>query len=235
MTQVTNPLQACSDIFFKPNGVFAATNVNHNWSWFPFVFVISLGLLPAYMYFNYVDFDWYRELIINMAYADISPNQQATIRDNMTSSNVSMFSMFGVILSFIVINCILAVYLNLATKSDEENLHGFTDWFGFTWWISMPSIVSAVLSLLVIATADTHQLDPVSLSPTSLAYWGNVEMSSAWFSLAQALRIENLWSMYFMAVGITQWTRIRGNKAYLIAVAPYVMIWGIWTLIIAIQ
>ena len=33
MSEVTNPIQACNDIFFKPNGVFKAVNEHNNWSW----------------------------------------------------------------------------------------------------------------------------------------------------------------------------------------------------------
>ena len=231
MSEVTNPIQACSDIFFKPNGVFAATNVKHNWSWFPFVLVIAMAILPAYMYFNFIDFDWYTDLLIESTMADTSPNEQQLFRDNMSRDNVLIFTLVGAFVGYLILNSILAVYLNLVTKSDEESLHGFTDWFGFTWWISMPSIVSAVLALLVIAMADSHQLEPISLSPTSLAYWANIEMGSEWFSLAQSIRIESLWTMYLIAVGVSQWTAIRGNKTYLIAVAPYAFIWGVWSLI----
>jgi uncharacterized membrane protein len=156
------------------------------------------------------------------------------VRDGMTKSSVLMLTMIFGFLGLILINSILAVYFNLATKSDEEHMHGFTDWFGFTWWVSMPSIISSVLALLVIALADTHQLDPVSLSPTSLAYWAGIDMASDWFSFAQSLRIESLWSMYLIAVGISQWTNIKGSKTYLIAVGPYLIIWGIWALITAL-
>ena len=93
MSEVTNPIQACSDIFFKPNGVFAATNVNHNWSWFPFILVTVLAILPGYMYFNFVDFDWYRELVISTGYADTSPNEQQMVREGMTKSSVLIISM----------------------------------------------------------------------------------------------------------------------------------------------
>ena len=131
MSEVTNPIQACSDIFFKPNGVFAATNVKHNWSWVPFIAVIVIAVLPAYMYFNFVDFDWYTDLIINSTYADVSPNEQNMIRQNMSQDSVLLFSVIGAFIGYIVLNSLLATYLNLATKSDEESLHGFTDWFGF--------------------------------------------------------------------------------------------------------
>ncbi|MBT0584793.1 YIP1 family protein [Alteromonas oceanisediminis] len=228
MSEVTNPIQACSEIFIKPNGVFAATNVKHNWSWFPFILVIALAILPAYLYFNFVDFEWYKDLIINSSYADTSPNEQAMIRNNMSAGSMQIFSVVGAFVGYIVINAIVATYLNLMTKSDEQSTHGFTDWYGFTWWISMPSVVAGLIALVVILLADSHQLSPVALSPTSLAYWFGLELGSPWFGLLQSMRIESLWSIYLIAVGLTQWTAIRGSKTYIIAAAPYLIIWGVW-------
>lgn len=183
------------------------------------------------MYFNFVDFEWYTEIVISSTYADVSPNEQDMIRNNMTKDSVLIFSAVGAFIGYIILNSILAIYLNLATKSDEESLHGFTDWFGFTWWVSMPAIISAVLGLLVILLADSNQLDPVSLSPTSLAYWAGLDIGSDWFALTQSIRIESFWSMYLIAVGVSQWTNFNGNKTYIIAIAPYAAIWGIWGVI----
>jgi hypothetical protein len=183
------------------------------------------------MYFNFVDFEWYTDLIVNSTYADVSPNEQDMIRQNMTRDSVLLFSFVGAFVGYIVLNSLLAIYLNLSTKSDEDSLHGFTDWFGFTWWVSMPSLVSAVLALLMLTLAESNQLDPASLSPTSLAYWAGLDVGSQWYALAQSIRLESFWSMYLIAVGISQWTNIRGNKTYIIGIAPYAFIWGVWTLI----
>ncbi|MDM7860006.1 YIP1 family protein [Alteromonas sp. ASW11-36] len=235
MSQVTNPIQACSEIFFKPNGVFAALNVKHNWSWIPFILVITATILPAYVYFNFVDFEWYREIFINANYGDISPNEQENYRNSMTIDTILMFTIVGTIVGSLFINAILAVYFNLVTKSDEQNTNGFTDWFGFTWWIAMPGIISAMIALIVVALATNHQLDPVSLSPTSAAFLFNVSMESEWFGWAQGVRIETFWTIYLAAVGISQWTGIRGNKTYIIAAIPYFLLWGIWGLITAMS
>ena len=45
MHNVTNPFQACNDIFFKPNGVFKAVGENNNWSWMPFILIMAISLV----------------------------------------------------------------------------------------------------------------------------------------------------------------------------------------------
>ena len=234
METVSNPFQACNDIYFKPNRVFATLTEKHNWSWLAFIFVITLAILPSYFYFNFIDFEWYRELIINSTFADVSPAEQDAVRNSITKDQTIMFSIIGPFVGMIFINAILAVYLNLATKVDEENLNGFTDWYGFTWWVSMPVIVSSLAGIAAILLADSHQLSPVTLGPTTLAFVLGIELGSDWFSLTQSIRLESFWSMYLIAVGVAQWTKIPTNKCYLIAAAPYFAVWAIWAAIVAI-
>ena len=228
MEKVSNPFQACNDIFFKPNRVFATLAETHNWSWLAFIIVIAVGILPGYMYFNFVDFEWYRELVISASFADVSPAEQDMVRQSMTQGQTQTFNLISIVLGSIVVNAVLAIYLNITTKMDEENVNGFTDWYGFTWWVSLPLVVGSVLSILVILMASDHQLSPVDLNPTALAYWLGLNMGSEWFTLTQMIRLEAFWTMYLIAVGISQWTKLPAQKAYLIAAAPYIGIWTIW-------
>ena len=234
MEKVSNPFQACNDIFFKPNRVFATLLEKHNWSWLAFAIVIVVGVLPSYMYFNFVDFDWYRELVITTSFADVSPAEQDMVRQSMSPEQTLTFSLIGVVIGSIIINAVMAIYLNITTKMDEENINGFTDWYGFTWWVSLPMVVGSLISILIILMASDHQLPPTDLNPTSLAYWLGIEMGSDWFTLTQMVRLETFWSMYLIAVGISQWTRLPAQKAYIIAAAPYLTIWTIWTVILVI-
>jgi hypothetical protein len=229
---VSNPFQACNDIFFKPNGVFKAIGEKQNWSWIPFFILMIMAVVPGYLYINFVDFDFYVDLIINNQYANSSPAEQQMIRDNMNPSQIQLFMIVASIIGFIIINAILALYLNFATKSDENNLNGYTDWYGFTWWASMPIVLNSALAMLIIALADDHQIGPEALNPTSIGYLLNIAMDSPWYTLSQSIRLESFWTMYLISVGVAQWTNFSNKKAILVAVAPYVIIWLVWLLFI---
>ncbi len=220
------------DIFIKPNRVFATIADTHNWSWLPFILISILSALPLYYYFNFVDFDWYRNLIIETSAGDLSPAEIDVMRQAMQQPQILWVSIFGVIFSGIIANAVLALYLNFATKADEECVQGFTDWYGFSWWVSMPTIVTSFISLLIVLFASDNQLSPITLGPTSLAFLLSVAMDSAWFSLAQAIRLESFWVMYLIAVGVSQWTKLPANRTYIIAVAPFLLIWGVWTAVL---
>jgi hypothetical protein len=232
MQQVSNPFQAMVDIFVKPNRVFATISDTHNWSWLPFLLISVVSALPIYYYFNLIDFDWYRELIIQSTGSDLSPLEQNTMRSNMHQAQILWISVFGAMLSAVIANAVLALYLNITTKADEECVQGYTDWFGFAWWVSMPAIVTSLLALLVVLITQDTELSPVSLGPTSLAFIFAVPMDSDWFTLAQSIRLESVWVMYLIAVGLNQWTQLPAKKTYIIAIVPYLLIWLIWALIL---
>jgi hypothetical protein len=232
MDKVSNPFQAMKDIFVKPNQVFATINETYNWSWVPFICISMVSAIPVYMYFNFVDFSWYTEFMVQSLSGNLSPAEQSMLRNNMTDQAQSLWAgVFSSIFVVILSNAILALYLNIITKADEECIQGYTDWYGFSWWVSIPVIISSLIAALVVLLATDSQLSPMSLSPTSMAFIFNVGMDSAWSSFAQSIRLESFWVMYLIAVGLSQWTQIPTKKTYIIAIAPYAIIWVGWALI----
>jgi hypothetical protein len=232
MDKVSNPFQAMKDIFVKPNQVFATINETYNWSWVPFICISMVSAIPVYMYFNFVDFTWYTEFMVQSLSGNLSPAEQSMLRNNMTDQAQSLWAgVFSSIFVVILSNAILALYLNIITKADEECIQGYTDWYGFSWWVSIPVIISSLIAALVVLLATDSQLSPMSLSPTSMAFIFNVGMDSAWSSFAQSIRLESFWVMYLIAVGLSQWTQIPTKKTYIIAIAPYAIIWVGWALI----
>ena len=232
MDKVSNPFQAMKDIFVKPNQVFATVNETYNWSWVPFICISMVSAIPVYMYFNFVDFSWYTEFMVQSLSGNLSPAEQSMLRNNMTDQAQSLWAgIFSSIFVVILSNAILALYLNIITKADEECIQGYTDWYGFSWWVSIPVIISSLIAALVVLLATDSQLSPMSLSPTSMAFIFNVGMDSAWSSFAQSIRLESFWVMYLIAVGLSQWTQIPTKKTYIIAIAPYAIIWVGWALI----
>ncbi len=234
MHTVTNPIQACNDIFFRPNGVFKAVNEHNNWSWIPFIIVVLMGLLPQYLYLNTVDFGWYQDTIINAQYGDLSPAEQDTYRQGMTKTAITAFAVVGTVIGMIVINAIVATYLNLATRSDETNANGFTDWYGFTWWAGMPIVFSALIGIVLLLLNNDPQISPAITLPLSLAYWFNVPMTSDWFAFLQSIRLDTIWSIYLTMVGVSQWTSFSVKKSAVVAIAPFAIIWSIWLLVVVL-
>lgn len=226
-----NPLQACLDVLFKPNKVFAALSDKNNWSWVPFIIVAILGTLPMYMYLNTVDMNWYVDLQVNATLSGVSPAEQQNLRDLLLAQNTrSAYTIVAMVAGLIITNAFFAYYLKIATRSDERNVNGFAEWYGFSWWTQLPVVITALSALLVIGFASTDQLMPGRLNVTSLGYILGVEFTSSWFALAQSIKLETIWSIYLIATGLNQWTNLSPKRTMLVAAGPYAVIWGVWTL-----
>lgn len=232
MQSVTNPFQACRDIILKPNGVFAVLRTTDNWSWIPFILVTIATLAPVYSYFHSVDLHWYTELMIQSSAANISPAEQQFLRNSMTKTNLLWSTSIATFFSLIVGNAILALYLSICAKADEECVQGFTDWYGLTWWINLPSVLFNLLALMLILVSQGGQMTPVVMNPASLAYLLSVSEQSPWYNLCQTIRLENMWMIYLIAVAVGQWTNLSKNRCYLIAILPFALIWLIWAMLL---
>ncbi|MEC8231740.1 MAG: YIP1 family protein [Pseudomonadota bacterium] len=227
MHTVSNPFQACNDIFFKPNGVFKAVGENNNWSWMPFFLVMGVTLASQYLYVSFVDIEWFANLNI-AAQGDMSPAEEEQMRAFLNRGTLLWSQLIGAFLILIIINAVYAVYLNLATRSDDSHVFGFTDWYGFSWWLSMPYVLTGLIGVALLMFSGDHQVSPAIMAPTSLSFLLSVPMDSPWFAFTQAIRLELFWGIYLAMVGISQWTSFSRQKAAVVACAPYVIIYGIW-------
>lgn len=227
MQSVSNPFSASLNVLFKPNGVFSILSEKQNWSWIPFLLVVLSAVLPIYLYFSMIDFDWYIDLMTSNSPPEVKAMMQST-----NANQMRITSSFAVFVGALISGVVFAIYLNLVTKIDPDNVNGFTDWYGFSWWVSMPMVVGNIVSLALIVTVSDAQMTPNVLYPLSLAFVFNVGIGSEWLGLLQSTGLSTLWSIYLMAIGITKWTNISTQKAFLFAAAPFVVIWLIWVAII---
>lgn len=224
MHQINNVLEACNGVFLKPNGVFKALKEKNNWSWVPFLIIMALGVLINYLYFTTVDVNWYQDQIIQSQYADVSPSEQDMVRQSLSQSAMMMFALVSATLGAIIFAAIYAAYFTFVGRRDDECVQGYTDWYGFVWWISMPSILNSLIGLVLLLVASDHQIMPTTLLPLSLAYLLNIDMGSDWFGIGQFIRLDLFWTIYLTVVGLKQWTQFSNKQALIAAVIPHAII-----------
>jgi hypothetical protein len=232
---VTNPIQACNDVFIRPSDVFKALSLKDNWSWIPFILVVVISALPAYLYFGVVDYDWYIGTQLALSMPDASPAELENMRPLYgTGESAAGFALFGAPAYLIVVSAVLGLYYTLVTRNDEKSIHSFFDWYGAQWWFMMPTLIASVISLGLILLIDPGaQVSQSVLSPTSLSHIFSVEPSSKWFNFMSYLRIETIWTVYLGAICLQQWTNFSSKKSIVFAAIPSVIILTIsflWTL-----
>ncbi|MBL4909863.1 MAG: YIP1 family protein [Alteromonadaceae bacterium] len=235
MTLSANPIQACIDTLVSPATAFATIKEKKSWSWLPFILVVG-ATFSLFMYFyQTVDFNWMIEQMADgMAASGKSEEQAKAFQDNMTHSMMQWSTIIGGTVGIIVINLLMALYYYLATKVAAKNDYKFTDWYGFTWWVSLPIVVSALLSALVIFFADNGQISLHDLQPTSLnGLLFGLDQSSHWFAFLEGINLFSFWTLAIATIGLKAWLNITTNKALSISATPFIVIYGSWALYIA--
>ncbi len=224
--QVTNPLQAASEIFYKPKGVFEALAVKDNWSWIPFIIIAVVSMFPAFLYFSLVDFEWWRNVTFAEAMQDMTPAQidaqmEAT-KLGVTKWATALGSVFGMVIIFLIIG----FYFSLVTKNDEKSVHGFTDWYGALWWMYMPLVVNALISLLILSTYSSgSEISQSVLTPLSLAFLFGTQSSEPAFNLLSSISITSFWTIWLGKICVQTWTNFSANKSLLVSAMPSLFFW----------
>lgn len=225
MNTISNPLQACLRVFTHPNQVFAAINKHNNWSWIAFLLVMTATLLPLYVYYQYVDFAWLKDFHGSFLAKDVSPAEREIILTPFASQKVyTLSNLFAFFVGTILLNAVIAAYLNVMTKSDEENVNGFTDWYGFIWWVQLPSVVVAIVVLLMILVVSDDQRSMYALQPLSMAFWLGLDEQSKWVGFADLLRLDLFFNFYLLITGLHQWTRLSSLRIYLTSFVPFIVL-----------
>ncbi|MBF7072496.1 YIP1 family protein [Glaciecola sp. MH2013] len=219
---VTNPVQACNDIFIKPSEVFRSLAVKDNWSWFPFLLVSIIAVLPAYLYFGVIDFDWHVDTQLAARMGDVAPAQLESQRELMgTAESSRFFSLVFTPIALIVVSALAALYFTIVTRNDEKSVHSFFDWYGVQWWTMMPYIIGAVVSLAILVMQDPGaKLSPAVMAPLSLSYVLGLGIDSKWLTFMNEIRVERIWSVFLGAYCLQQWTHFSKAKSYIVAAIP---------------
>ncbi|MDA0795614.1 MAG: Yip1 family protein [Proteobacteria bacterium] len=228
----SNSLQACVDILTSPRETFDALKNKKGWSWAPFGLVIASTVALFLYYFTAVDFEWMIDQMLEQmaSQKNMSSDELQATQDYMTKTSMTWSSTLGGAIGIIVINAIMAVYFYLTTKVSSPNELTYGAWYGFSWWVSMPIVVSYFLGALVIAFSNEGMVSLEDLSPTSLKFLA--ESSSVWYSFAGSLNLFSLWSIALGTIGLSSWLNIPSKKTFMIAVAPSLVIYAIWAIYI---
>ena len=228
----SNSLQACVDILTSPRETFDALKDKKNWSWVPFGLVIASSIALFLYYFSAVDFEWMMDQMLDQMAAqnEMSAEELQATQEFMTKTSMTWSTTLGGAIGIIVINAIMAVYFNLITKVSSPNEMTFSAWYGFSWWISMPMVVSSLLAGLVIIFSSAGMVSLEDLSPTSLGFLA--DRSSSWFGFFSGINLFSLWSIALGAIGLSSWLGLSSKKAFFIAVTPSLIIYTCWALYI---
>ena len=220
---------AMSDIIASPGTAFDEIKTNTAWLWWPLLISLGLAMVVFAYYYSWVDFSWLVEETIRGLPAESRAESAEAVRQFMKPGQTMWFTLGSIVVVTFIIYTIQAVYFHLANKMTSGAEIGFGQWFSFSVWASFVGVFGSLAALATILMADSNQLASTSLQPLSLnALLIHAAPGETWHTWASSLSLLTIWTVTLAAIGFGRWTGASTVKSWVIALLPWVLIFGIW-------
>lgn len=233
MSSTASPMTLL-DIYVAPKSLFSQFKAAKVYSYVAFVLMLALTAGSMFVFYDGMSPQWIvDQQMLNMSTEQMSPSEIDATKDIMaqTAGSIGIITAVSVIIMMTIITAIYAGYFTLAAKLGGENREpmAYGDWFSFSIWAQMPTVIGTLGFILLFMTAGTADL-PISLpnyaSLNQLLL--GVEPGQALYTWAEAVNLFSLWTIAIAAIGLKKLCNISMGKAVMLSALPWVTIFGIW-------
>ena len=220
------------NIFLEPRKTFGDVRSHAGWAWYPLLVTIIVTVLSFAWYYGSADWSVIQQQTMDyLAGRNYSHDQLEQIRNGLTRSGILIQTCIFITIFLVLIYLVQALYLFLVSKIAGYEVQGYGSWFNFTAWAYLPAVIG-YLAMDVTFIISGRQSTLASVDVTSLnTLIFKLPMDNDWFGLVNSLHLTSFWSFALLTIGFSQWTRQNLAKSAGIALAPYILIYGIWILI----
>jgi hypothetical protein len=105
---------------------------------------------------------------------------------------------------------------------------GFRQWFALLCWTSMPAVLAAIPSAIVLMTATTTQIDQGDLQPLSLnSLFFHRTFDQSGYTLLTSINLLGLLGMYLLVFGVRTWSGRSWLFSAIFSLLPMALIFGV--------
>ncbi|MGH8427216.1 MAG: YIP1 family protein [Gammaproteobacteria bacterium] len=194
--------------------------------WLPFGITLALDLALGVWVSLTMNLAAFHAMIIQ-AMSKANP-EHASQAIQMITQHGRGYLLIGAIVGVVglaIIELLFALYLFLCDKLFSADSRGYGRWFSFTAWTWLPISLGLIAAMIAWAvTSHGTGTPPDVTSLNSLIF--HFEPGDRYYKLAQ-FSILDFWVIGLVAYGLTRWCRHGVGKALAIALAPFVVVYGI--------
>jgi len=224
---------AMVDIVASPRKAFGEIKSHSGWFWWPLLIGLMLSLGMFVYYYSWVDFHWLVEETIRQLPVESRAEGAEGVRQFMQRDSSMWASLIAVVIMSFVIYLIQATYFHLANKLTTRAKIAYGQWFSFSVWTGFVGVFGSLAAFVLMFTADSNQLATESLAVLSLnSLLVHASPGEPWFTWASSLTLINFWMIFLVSIGYALWTGASMMKSAIIAILPWVAIFGIWAAMI---
>ena len=225
------PFKLLVIVLLEPNKAFTLIKERHYSTLFlPLLINLIGSSLLFFWYYHTVDLSWLQHGLLPAA----TETQRAAMSKVMTPTVMSLSSIVSIWLVIPIIYAIMAGYFLLVSKVKGVTI-GFGHWFAYAVWSAVPGLLLLPIGVIMILLTPSGQLSPAQLDPASLnQLFFHLPSTAGWGKLLDAVPLPAIWSFALMVIGFRNWTSSSGVASVLLPLAPYIVFYGGWALVIVL-
>jgi hypothetical protein len=193
---VTDPKAAAREIEQRPS------------YWFPLLVVSLVTALAAYIFYSWVDFDWFIDTTLRSSARgrQLTDAQLAQAAQFMSRGVLKWSSVIGSLVVVPIVMLLGALYYLLAGKVTGIS-RSFRQWFSLNCWTSLPQVLATLPGVLVLLTTTSRQADPGIMSPLSLnELFFHLPMSAPAYRLLSSINLLQIASLFLAVLAVRLWS-----------------------------
>ena len=222
---------AMVDIVAAPNKALDEIKFHTPWLWWPLLISILLAVGLMTYFYSWVDYPWLVEETIKHLPPEDRAEGADVIRSFMSVRTSILTAVIAVLVVILVIYTVQATYLHLANKLITGAEISFGQWFSFSVWTAFVGVFGTLAAFVAIFMADSNQLIEQELQVLSLnSLLIHASVGDRLYTWANSLTLINFWTLFLITIGFAHWTGAGIAKSTIIAVLPWILIFGIWAI-----
>lgn len=201
--------------------------------WFPLLLAVAASVLTTWWFYQVVDIQWLLEesLRSNPRMAALDDAQRARAVQAMSGGVMKFMSVASVLVMVVLIRLLEASWYLLAAKVTHVQ-RGFRQWFALACWTSLPTLLTTIPAVFVLATTTNGQIENGALNPLSLnELLLHRHMGEPGYSLLVSIGPLQLLAWWLSWVGVRHWSGRSGLFSAVFVLLPPLVIYGVWSLL----
>jgi hypothetical protein len=198
--------------------------------WFPLLLTLVVGVVTTVWYYKVVDLQWLLDesLRANPRTAAMTDDQRAQALQRMTPAVLMASSVIAVALLVPLLRALEATYYLLAGKVVNVQ-RSFKQWFALSYWSSLPTLLVAIPTVIMLATTSNGQIDSSAIQPLSLnELFFHRHMADSGYQLLVGISVLQPLAWLLSAIGVQQWSKRSWTFCTVFVLLPVVLIYGGW-------
>ncbi len=225
-SQPASSLATTIDIFASPSEAFRTIQKQPR-----ILFPLFLVLIPTFLiylwYFQMVDFDWFIDDTV-ARFSGMSAEQQEAMRNAYEAQSqtfTTVTTVLGAVVGTLFFYLVHAGYLTLVSAMTGDG-YRFRYWFSLLSWTNLPFLFILLVMAVNLLMSPNGQISLYDANSLSLASLGMEASSAGMQAMLDSLNLAMFWALALLVMAYRQWLKISWMRASLIALAPYILVFG---------